>query len=252
MPEPRISSQPPCLQSRQPWPWQTKQSMSTSAEGSVNGKNDGRKRIRDSGPNISRANSPSVPLRSAIVTLRSTASPSTWWNIGECDASATSRRKTARQREIEPLARPLGAALRFERLGQARFEQSLEHALGLVRRCADQRPLLGGERAERPEELGQDALAAEEPDAGLLEVGGRPRGGDGLTRLLRDRVDARIAHELPALRLGGLGELREPLRVAHRHLGQHLAIEQDPGLLQRGHEPRVREPGLAARGSWPR
>src|SRR3989441_1683390 len=37
--------------------------------------------------------------------------------------------------------------------------------------------------------LGQDALAAEEPDAGLLEVGGRPRGGDGLTRLLRDRSE---------------------------------------------------------------
>src|ERR671931_310373 len=30
MPEPRISSHPPCLQSRQPAPWQTKQS--TSAE----------------------------------------------------------------------------------------------------------------------------------------------------------------------------------------------------------------------------
>src|SRR5205823_1987723 len=66
--------------------------------------------------------------------------------------------------------------------------------------------------------------------------------------LLRDRVDPRMAHGLPALRLDGLGELREPLRVAHRYLGQHLAIEQDPGLLQRGHEPRVREPGLAARG----
>src|SRR5213076_1360000 len=63
--------------------------------------------------------------------------------------------------------------------------------------------------------------------------------------LLRDRVDARMAHELPALRLGGLGELREPLGVAHRHLGQDLAIEQDPGPLERGHEPRVREPDLA-------
>src|SRR5207244_4667960 len=44
------------------------------------------------------------------------------------------------------------------------------------------------------------------------------------------------------------GELREPLRVAHRHLGQDLAIEQDPGPLERGHEPRVREPDLTARG----
>ena len=92
MPEPRISSQPPCLQSRQPSPWQTKHSTSTSAEGSVNGKNEGRKRIRERGPNISRANSSSVPLRSAIVIARSTASPSTWWNIGECVMSTTSRR----------------------------------------------------------------------------------------------------------------------------------------------------------------
>ena len=92
MPEPRISSQPPCLQSRQPAPRQRKHSTSTSAEGSVNGKNEGRKRILDCGPNISRANSSSVPLRSPIVMLRSTASPSTWWNMGECDMSATSRR----------------------------------------------------------------------------------------------------------------------------------------------------------------
>src|SRR5207244_10764799 len=54
-------------------------------------------------------------------------------------------------------------------------------------------------------------------------------------------------HSLPTRRSSDL-ELREPLRVAPRDLGQHLAMEQDPGLLQRGHEPRVREPGLAARG----
>ena len=69
-----------------------KHSTSTSAEGSVNGKNDGRKRMRDFGPNISRANSSSVPLRSPIVMSRSTASPSTWWKTGECEASGTSRR----------------------------------------------------------------------------------------------------------------------------------------------------------------
>src|SRR5438132_1082083 len=216
MPEPRISSHPPCLQSRQPAPSQTKQSTSTSAEGSVNGKNDGRKRIRDAGPNIWRANSASVPLRSPIVMARSTASPSTWWNIGECDMTATSRRRPCRGRTSAAAA----AASRF---------------------CGHE----GGGGAE---ELGQDALAAEEPDADLLKLGGGLRGGDGLTRFLRDRVDARMAHELPALRLGGLGELREPLGVAHRHLGQDLAIEQDPGPLEPGHEPRVREPDLPARG----
>ena len=52
MPEPRISSQPDCLQKRQPSPPHLKHSTSTSAEGSVNGKNDGRKRSRERGPNI--------------------------------------------------------------------------------------------------------------------------------------------------------------------------------------------------------
>ena len=64
MPEPRISSHPVALQMRQPAPLQPKQRTSTSAEGSVNGKKDGRKRIRLSAPNSSRANSSSVPLRS--------------------------------------------------------------------------------------------------------------------------------------------------------------------------------------------
>src|SRR2546429_613841 len=110
-------------------------------------------------------------------------------------------RAPPRQREIEPRARPLGASLRPERLVQASVQEGLELALGGVRRGADARPLRGCEGAERAEELGQDALAAEEPDADLLELGGGLRGGDGLTRLLRDRVDARMTHELPALRL---------------------------------------------------
>ena len=91
MPEPRISSQPSCLQTRHPPPPQRKQSTSTSADGSVNGKNDGRNRVRDRGPNISRANRSSVPLRSPMVISVSTASPSTWWNMGECVMSASRR-----------------------------------------------------------------------------------------------------------------------------------------------------------------
>ena len=81
-----------CVHARHPPPPHRKQSTSTSAEGSVNGKNDGRNRILERGPNISCAKRLSVPLRSAIVTSRSTARPSTCWNIGECVRSATSRR----------------------------------------------------------------------------------------------------------------------------------------------------------------
>ena len=58
----------------------------------MNGKNEGRKRTVDLGPNISRAKSWSVALRSAIVMCLSTARPSTWWNIGEWVASRMSRR----------------------------------------------------------------------------------------------------------------------------------------------------------------
>src|SRR5207244_4274788 len=83
-----------------------------------------------------------------------------------------------------------GAALRLERPRQTRVQEGLELALGRVRRGADARPLFGREGAERAEELGQDALAAEEPDADLLKLGGGLRGGDGLTRFLRDRAGA--------------------------------------------------------------
>ena len=66
--------------------------MSISAEGSVNGKNDGRKRMRMSSRSKKlRRNSVSVPFRSANVTSRSIHRPSTWWNIGECVASLSTR-----------------------------------------------------------------------------------------------------------------------------------------------------------------
>ena len=58
------------------------QRISTSADGSVNGKKLGRKRSGFPSPNIIRQNSVSNPFRSAIVVLLSTANPSTWWNIG--------------------------------------------------------------------------------------------------------------------------------------------------------------------------
>ena len=73
-------------------PLHTKQSTSTSADGSVNGKYDGRSRVTTSAPNISAAKWSSVPFRCAIVMPRSTTSPSTWLNTGLCVASSSSVR----------------------------------------------------------------------------------------------------------------------------------------------------------------
>ena len=64
------------------------------APGSTNGKNAGPRRTRRSSPNSAFAKASSVPFRSANVMPSSTASPSTWWNTGECVASAVSRRYT--------------------------------------------------------------------------------------------------------------------------------------------------------------
>jgi hypothetical protein len=56
--------------------------MSTSAEGSVNGKCEARKRVGPSCRNRREKNSSSVHFRFAMEMSRSMASPSTWWNIG--------------------------------------------------------------------------------------------------------------------------------------------------------------------------
>ena len=92
MPAPSTSIQPVPLHIRQPSPWQFAQVRSTSADGSVNGKNDGRKRVRMPSPYIWRANSSSVPFRSPMVMFSSMTRPSIWWNTGECVASASSAR----------------------------------------------------------------------------------------------------------------------------------------------------------------
>ena len=68
MPQPKISTQPVCLQKAQPFPPQMLQEMSISALGSVNGKYEGRKRIFVSGPNISRAKVSNTCLRSVKLT----------------------------------------------------------------------------------------------------------------------------------------------------------------------------------------
>ena len=66
--------------------------MSTSIDGSVNGKCDGRKRTGRSGTaKKARQKSVMQPLRCPMWMSVSTASPSTWWNIGVWVASESLR-----------------------------------------------------------------------------------------------------------------------------------------------------------------
>ncbi len=82
MPEPRISSHdsPSPIFSCPP---DQSQRMSTSAEGSVKGKCEARKRSSTEGTSKkARQNSSSTHFRLAMLMSRSRARPSTWWNIG--------------------------------------------------------------------------------------------------------------------------------------------------------------------------
>src|SRR5213075_631265 len=92
IPEPRISIQPVCLQAAHPDPPQIWHCTSISAEGSVNGKYDGRNLTLVVGEKMRRANVASVALKSTNVMPSSTAKPSICSNTGECDASNGSRR----------------------------------------------------------------------------------------------------------------------------------------------------------------
>ena len=92
MPQPPSSIQPDCEHTRQPWPPQKMQVTSNSAEGSVNGKYEGRKRTSSSSfSKKRRRNSVYTPLRSAKLMSSSIHRHSTWWNIGECVASESTR-----------------------------------------------------------------------------------------------------------------------------------------------------------------
>src|SRR6266516_4056446 len=94
IPEPRISIQPVCLHVGQPAPAppQIWHCTSISADGSVNGKNDGRNRTRVSAVKNLRAKAASVALKSTKVIPSSTARPSSCSKTGECEASNGSRR----------------------------------------------------------------------------------------------------------------------------------------------------------------
>src|SRR6266478_3691600 len=71
------------------------------------------------------------------------------------------RRAPARQGEVEPPPAALGLALRRRRGGEPSVQEPFELALGLVGGGADERTLLRRQAAERAQELGQRALAAE-------------------------------------------------------------------------------------------
>src|SRR6266550_3877029 len=92
MPEPRISIQPVCLQAAQPEPPQIWHCTSISADGSVNGKYDGRNRTLVVGEKMRRTNVASVALKSTNVMPSSTTRPSICSNTGEWEASNGSRR----------------------------------------------------------------------------------------------------------------------------------------------------------------
>ncbi len=104
------------------------------------------------------------------------------------------RRAAAGERQVGPRRRARSHALGLLCVGETRVHERFQLALGLVGRGAHLRPLGRGQRAERAEELGESALPAEVLDADLLELGGRPGGGDRLARLPGDRVDARVRH----------------------------------------------------------
>src|SRR5690348_850084 len=91
IPLPRISTHPVCLQTPQPDPPQTPHCTSISAEGSVNGKKLGRKRVGRR-PKKRFANRVRVAFRSTKLMPSSTQSPSICSNAGACDGSKKSRR----------------------------------------------------------------------------------------------------------------------------------------------------------------
>ena len=81
IPQPIISNHPVPLHTPQPLPPHIEHETSTSADGSVNGKYDGRIRICACSPKSSLANYSSDCFMSANDTLRSIYKPSIWWKM---------------------------------------------------------------------------------------------------------------------------------------------------------------------------
>ena len=91
IPAPRISIQPVPLQSLHPLPPHSKQLQSTSTDGSVNGKYEGRSLVVVPSPYTFLTKTSSMPFKSQSVIFSSTTSPSICENIGECVASSSER-----------------------------------------------------------------------------------------------------------------------------------------------------------------
>ena len=91
-PAPSTSIQPVPLHKEQPLPWHWKQLTSTSTDGSVNGKYEGRRRVVTFFPNIFFTSWSSIPFKSHSVIPLSTTRPSICVNIGECVASSSERK----------------------------------------------------------------------------------------------------------------------------------------------------------------
>ena len=146
MPEPRISIQPVPLHAGHPMPPQTPHCTSISADGSVNGKNDGRKRVRDA-PKKRSANRFSVALRSTKLMPSSTRG----LRSARTPARATRRRNRGGRRCRESSTRIGGAiALQRAHLHRRRVRAQQRAALEIERVVRVQRRMVGRE-VERAE-----------------------------------------------------------------------------------------------------
>src|SRR6185369_11632179 len=128
------------------------------------------------------------------------------------DAGAAAR--SPRQRHVERLCCELALELRFGEPGAARDERSVDRLLGGVDLGAAQLLLLGRERRERLQPLGDDSGLAEVARLGILELGGRPRSGEVRKGAVDDRLQighGRLVRLAPADAPAGT-DRRQPQR----------------------------------------
>ncbi len=108
------------------------------------------------------------------------------------------QRAPAGQREVGPVRREgLPALLGLQGLEAGR-DRGLDRGLGPVRLLAHLRPVRGGNAAERPQQRGELARAAEHADADLLEVGRGAGPGDIRQGPVEDLLDARVPRHAQA------------------------------------------------------
>src|SRR5207342_2074432 len=103
------------------------------------------------------------------------------------DAAGSAR--SPRQRDVEGLRGELALELRFGELGTARDERRIDRLLGDVDLGAARLLLLGRQRAERLQLLGDDATLAEKARLRVLELGRRARTGEFRQRAVDHRFE---------------------------------------------------------------